>query len=448
MIVHPRPQTDWLASALVYLAISISIIGFLGIYINREFITNPPSAILASQLILLLASATITRQEMRFYISGLMPFVCLTIWSGLTVLWADEFVMSFKRWLIVFIPGILMIYAVATDQKPGQKFTFLVYLLSAIAIASVFYSLLIVTFGELMPEQLLGCDLGTKCDPGPFVFHSLDIGKLELSLLQGGRYFTELDIYVPRYSGITSNPNSLGLVASLAFIGLVATTELQWRLKKLGSLILLLMVFFSLIFSGSRGAYLMTFIGLIMIVLLRYKRPKLTSTILCLVIASPVFLYGASIDLKGVYSSFGGDFLSIGERSSIWATSLQGAGEVWKTGIGFGLIEENLLNEAGYNSAAHSVPLTILVETGIVGLILFMVTWLRPVLKILAHCRDINPTAAGIASLLIALFVHQLFDSSIMRYHWLNFVFAALLGLALSLEKNNRWSNKHQGTEY
>ena len=192
----------------------------------------------------------------------------------------------------------------------------------------------------------------------------------------------------------------------------------------------------------------MTFIGLIMIVLLRYKRPKLTSTILCLVIASPIFLYGASIDLRGVYSSFGGDFLSIGERSSIWVTSLQGAGEVWKTGIGFGLIEENLLNEAGYNSAAHSVPLTILVETGIVGLILFMVTWLRPVLKILTHCRDINPTAAGIASLLIALFVHQLFDSSIMRYHWLNFVFAALLGLALSLENNNRWSNKHRGTEY
>ncbi|MBT06621.1 MAG: hypothetical protein CMM32_06870 [Rhodospirillaceae bacterium] len=437
MVFQARPQIGFLASGFVYVSISISIIGFLGFYSHREFITTPPIIVFATQLIALIAAATLSRKYLKTHIWGLMPFLCLALWSGLSVLWADQFLMSFKRWSIVFAPGILMLYALGTDQKPGQKFIFLVYLFSGIAIASLIYNLLIVTFGEMIPVLLLGCGLDgiNGCHPGPGVFHSLAIGNFELSLLQGGRYFTALDLYLPRYSGITSNPNSVGLIASLALIGLVAKSEVGWRLKNLGPSIMFLLVLFSLILSGSRAAYLMTMVGVIMVLLLRYNWLRLSSGILCLVLLSPVYLYGTSILSHGTYSTFGGDFISLGERSSIWARSLQGVEESWKTGMGFGLIEEKLLSRPGYSSAAHSLPLTLLLETGIIGLILFIITWLRPVLKILGHSRDINSTTVGIASLLIALFVHQLFDSSIMRYHWLNFVFAALIGIALSIEK-------------
>ena len=134
----------------------------------------------------------------------------------------------------------------------------------------------------------------------------------------------------------------------------------------------------------------------------------------------------------------------MGERVSVWATSLHGAGGVWKTGVGFGLIEESLLKREGYNSAAHSIPLTILVETGILGLLLYMITWFWPVFKITTHPHYITRTTAGTISLLVALFVHQLFDSSVLRYHWLNFVFAALLGLTLNIERNNEFSTRDQ----
>jgi len=394
--------------------------------------------VLSLQLVFLVAAATICRHELRIQIWGLLPFLCLAAWSASTILWADDPFVSLKRWLIVFVPGLLMTYALAVDSKPNHKFNFLIYLFSIVSITSAVFNFVIVMFG-VREMALLGCDFSGRCNQKAFDFHFLWTGGLQFGVLEGGRLFGELEIYIPRYSGITSNPNSVGLFSSLSVIGLVAITKIRWNLKTLGPAILILAVLCVLISSGSRAAYLMTIVGIFMVVTLRCNYPRLTSGLLCLVLISPVLLYGVSVNLTGEDNIAREEILAIGERGPIWATSIYGAAEVWKTGLGFGLIEESLLTKEGHDSAAHSVPLTVLVETGILGLMLYIMTWFWPMFRSAIRSKNLTRTAVGIFSLLVALFVHQLFDSAILRYHWLNFVFTALLGLALSVQKHNKF---------
>lgn len=79
------------------------------------------------------------------------------------------------------------------------------------------------------------------------------------------------------------------------------------------------------------------------------------------------------------------------------------------------------------------MPLSLLLETGVVGLLLVLVVWFRPAFTLTRHDETLSGTSIAVIALLIALFVHQTIDSSVFRYHWAHFIFVYLIGASSRL---------------
>jgi hypothetical protein len=116
------------------------------------------------------------------------------------------------------------------------------------------------------------------------------------------------------------------------------------------------------------------------------------------------------------------------QRADVWRLAIHAAADVWFQGLGFGMTQEALFTPLGIQTSAHSVPLSMLLETGIVGLLLSLIVWFLPVFTLTRTNTQLSNTSIAIVARLVALFVHQTVDSSVFRYHWAHFVFAYLIG--------------------
>ena len=97
------------------------------------------------------------------------------------------------------------------------------------------------------------------------------------------------------------------------------------------------------------------------------------------------------------------------------------------------MIQEVVYSPLGLNTGAHSVPLSTILETGILGMVLVLIAWLAPIFNATQLGHPLSVTNIAVIALLMGLFVHQAFDSSIFRYHWAHFIFVYLLGASAGL---------------
>ncbi|MDA0784770.1 MAG: O-antigen ligase family protein [Proteobacteria bacterium] len=397
-----------------------SLVGFLGYYDAQGFVTTPPAIVLGLQLIAGGVGFLLLRGQLLTNIRGVLPLILVVAWAAITLVWADDPSTALRRWLLVFTPGILLCLLAASDPRPRQTFAWFTALVAVITIASGAFFAVIMAFWETtIPENALR-------------YFLVDINGWVLGVAEGGRQY-KLGMYIPRFSGLTSNPNSLGLFAAIGLIALAAIAHPKRDAQGVGLILVIGLVAFLLLISGSRAAFAMAATGIFFVGLLRTNRRRTARLAVLLVCVMTLSLYlmtwltGTTQDLGHV------EVFELRDRAHGWQIAIRAIGDVWLSGLGFGLTQEAIYAPLGLQTTAHSLSLSMLVETGVVGFILVLAAWFTPVFKATRQGRNVTATDIAIVALLMGLFVHQTVDSSVFRYHWAHFVFVYLLGASAGL---------------
>lgn len=196
---------------------------------------------------------------------------------------------------------------------------------------------------------------------------------------------------IDRYQGLLGNPNGLGVYALLFFLMFFVISDTFPQLfSKNEKLLVWGVLLFSIILCESRT----TIFAILIFYLFRsiYKLPPLLAFIVFLMI---VFSYQA------ISSNFEGIVSSIGLKQYFRVETLKnGSGRLvawefaWNSlqknifiGKGFGYTEylylENwqMLSRLGHQGAAHNMYLTLWLDTGLVGLVLYLVGFVSMFLK-------------------------------------------------------------------
>ncbi len=132
--------------------------------------------------------------------------------------------------------------------------------------------------------------------------------------------------------------------------------------------------------------------------------------------------------------ALGSEVLQLREHGDVMIIMHDAIAAVWPLGVGFGTVEEAIFAPLGRATSAHSAQLTILAETGIIGLALLVAAWLGYGALRLANGRAAGTLASGLAIVVAGLYAHQMFDSAAFRFHPLHFLVVYFIGeLANSL---------------
>lgn len=418
--VVPMGTRDALARTLLWLALLVSLAGFLGYYNAQGFVSPPPMAVLTAQLAALGGAVFLLNKRLFVDWRVSAPLLLLAAWSATTLLWADAPAIGLRRWLLVFVPGILLFALAARDPRPHQTFVWFIGFVTVITLASGVFSGLVMAFWDsTVAEHALR-------------YFLIDVNGWSVGIAEGGRQY-ELGWYIPRFSGLTSNPNSISLFAAIGVIGLCALARPRGDARSAALLVIIALVVCMLLLSGSRAAFAMTLTGIFFVAALRTDRRRIARLAILLICGLTVVLYllawlrGAAPDPAHV------EIFELRQRSDTWRIALQAIGDVWLSGIGFGLTQEAVYAPLGLDTTAHSVPLSMLLEAGVPGLALMLFVWFLPVYRGTGAAAPLTATEIAAVSLLAGLFVHQAVDSSVFRYHWAHFVFAYLLGVSAGL---------------
>lgn len=423
-VTDATEPANTMRSACVLALIAVSLCGFFGYYSRAGFVSPPPWSVLGLQIALGAVGLLYLPRVMFSRIYPLWPLFLFAIWAMATIAWAHDPMLTLKRSVLINVPALLLATLAMFDPAPQRTFAWVVRLLAVLAILSAIFIAVVVLAGDPVTGSSL---ILTDADSGSF------------GMMVAGRQFLSLGIEAARYSGITTNPNGLALLSGVALVAFVAAGPTaiasRWvRLAILAVIVGLLGV------TLARSAALFILVGLTMLVLLGNRWNATATIAVASVLALPFALAGltaaglmgnTALPLGEWELPDGGEAASLGQRAIIWLHMMHAALEVWPHGLGFGLTEEAVFQPLGFPTSAHTVPLTLLVETGLPGLALALLAWFRPVFGLL-RAPILFPAQTGVIALLVALFAHQIFDASVFRYHWGHFLFAWLIGAAVN----------------
>jgi O-antigen ligase len=195
--------------------------------------------------------------------------------------------------------------------------------------------------------------------------------------------------YEGRFNALSVNPNELGMTLALGLpmAWYLSLAQPQRRFARLWQLYLPLAIT-AILLTASRGAFL-TMLGALAIIPATQGRLRLrTKAALCvLAVASLVlaanFVPEATLErLQTTRADIESGYF--GNRGFIWRAGLDVAREHPLLGVGAGTFGAAVEPSLNFEWSSHSVPLSILVEDGIVGLLIFLamfgatITALRP----------------------------------------------------------------------
>lgn len=182
------------------------------------------------------------------------------------------------------------------------------------------------------------------------------------------------------------NPNVLGqyFIITIPLIFAIFVRENDF-LKKTCWLGIFAVCFLCLLYTWSRGAWVGVMLGIVVFLLLRDRR----WIVLCILglLAIP-FVLPESI-LQRILSIGDLSDSSTAYRVSVWIASARMAMDFWMSGVGFGseafktVYSNYALNGAGFALHAHNFYIQLVLDMGIGGLIVFLLT-------ILAALREIS----------------------------------------------------------
>lgn len=204
-----------------------------------------------------------------------------------------------------------------------------------------------------------------------------------------------------RYMGIFGNPNGAGIFCMLFFILVYVLNEKLKLFVKKELIVIFGIIFLTIVLSGSRTAIFSISIFL----LFRYFNnisPAVGFLMLVLIIIGYEFIFlnfQTIVDGLGLGEYFRLDTIKDGSgRFIAWNFAYENVKEAWWFGRGFGYTEylfkfyELELSMLGHQGNAHNSYLTIWLDTGFVGLVLF----LRALLLLFFKGAKMNRTSLGV----------------------------------------------------
>lgn len=416
-----------MASTALFLAVAASQIGFLGYHTSTGFQTIPIGLVIGTLMVIGLLGLLADYRTFIANLPRLLPLLLFAAWAAITCLQAEDASIALRRYAIVFLPGLLIAGLASSDAFPTRTFAKVAWVLIGISLASLAFSLLCSIIGIRIRTDNIDVIWALWDDP-----HAPGVAL-------GSRQIHALLIKFMRPSGFSSNPNGAGLLAALSVAFLILMYIPEQRRGKL--FLWLAPLAYGLLITISRGALLFIVAFIATYALMRMRAKKLSTGIIILAALLPAGLLAAmQLSILGtplprsappdvssaaaLYEAF-----HLTERLEVWRIAYDALSDYWIAGAGFGMVQESVYAPLGLVTAAHSIPLSIFLETGLIGFILMLAVWFSPVISVL---RNATPGALhiGIAAILVGLYAHQSFDSSIFRFHPLHFMFCYLIGLA------------------
>ncbi len=226
------------------------------------------------------------------------------------------------------------------------------------------------------------------------------------------------------WQGVFTQKNACGRIMVLA----TAVLLFGERLTALRALSLALFLFV-LVMSGSRGAWAIEIAMLLLWLALKLARRVSARARTALAVAAPFAFAACAVAALGLYPHFAGIFgrdLTLSGRTAIWAQVAHFIARHPLIGYGYdafwrGLTGPSLQIDAAVHFVvehAHNGFLEILLELGVLGLALFLLSWMRAVLRLWPLWRRgrIAEIAFPLAFLVLIL-LYDLDENTLLIYN-------------------------------
>ena len=336
-----------------------------------------------------------------------------------TVLFEFGFFFSFKKHKKVFLP-IIIYFSILTVVSFVNKNAF----------SSSFFDVL------LFLNILLFVSGTNHFSRDPRVIYKCFLAFILSAVLLTVFYFLNIEIdnsLDGRIAILGDNQNNIGLnLACAIFIltSLVFENKSGWGINRLMLLSLLPSLFFVMVITGSRLAFLSSFLGLICFLLLwksKFVTRKILIVIVGLLVVGSVFAYLATNEIITSRLSKSLSFGDLGDRDFLWGLILPLISDAPLFGIGItGYANQMEIMFNGMNSP-HNGIIEALCYTGLAGttfLLLFIFRLLKHALMTINQNNEILPVILFIPIIGILL-TGQIFQSKTI---WLLFAYVAAAG--------------------
>jgi len=349
-------------------------------------------------------------------------WVILFVLSLATTFWSPNPELVVQRSLMIYLTSLFLIIIAFSDNDPLQTYTTILKFLCWFGFGLASIALLIQVFGEM--AWIEGSRVGI-----------LTIGPIKLEQVVVGKP----PFY--RISSLTGNPNSLAVILSFS---LVATLVLYFtgKLNYFRFMIFSGIQLVALIFTFSRAGIGVTIINYVLFYSLVAKH-HLTKfmrmvTIIFLIIGISLLAvqFAPSWIVDGIEQRTG---VGLNVRDEMWVPLINSIIERPLTGVGFGVSSEAVLLKQNIEKSAHNAHLAILSEIGIIGYLLLLGIWCFAIIigfrfgiqKTTNQNMKVAFLSAGV--LLIGLFIHQIFETSVLRFGARNWLWVYLICTIVNL---------------
>ena len=183
--------------------------------------------------------------------------------------------------------------------------------------------------------------------------------------------------YEGRFNALSVNPNELGMTLALGLpmAWYLSLSHPHRRIARLWQLYLPLAIT-AILLTASRGAFLTMLVALAIIPGTQGRLRPRTKAALCALAAGSLVLAATFVPeatlerLQTTRADIESGYF--GNRGFIWRAGLEVAREHPLLGVGAGAFGAAVVPSLNFEWSSHSVPLSILVEDGIVGLLIFV----------------------------------------------------------------------------
>lgn len=360
------------------------------------------------------------------YFVIILLFYMLFTYSLFTAVWSDSPFEVAWRSIIVFLPILIIAYIMYfVDNVVFSVLCFYIFNLSCGLLLSII-GLVIYYFGQ------------TYWADGVLI-NELRLGSFSISQIM------YISSGLLRISSITGNPNTLGYILVISSVSTIGLFFMN-KIRVIFLLLLLSPQLLALFFTYSRTSWAMFLIIIfILSLLLRGKNSHISNVVLhtmkiiCAFIMLLAMLYIIYSDKSNQRFS-----LDLNGRLEGWKPLLDLFNEKLMFGNGFNTSADYLYQNEIDISNAHNIYIAILSEIGLVGMLIFIMILMASIWLISKVCwpfskeyfgRDEYVPIVVNLSLLIGILFHQLFESSILRFSYLNLIWVYVLFSSLKLKE-------------
>lgn len=339
-------------------------------------------------------------RRLSFYL--FLVFVFTVPWQSAIAIGGSKTLSSFVG-VAALLAGIVALFLEGKVAKP-PAFVLAFGVLVLWQIASCFWSVepdstlsRAVTMVQLLAMAWLATELCTTERERLKLIEAFVLGCVVVCLVLAQAYLSGQPISGYRYApaGFNANESADVIAAAIPLALLVATSYKRGFLVWLNIAYIPLAVF-AMVLTASRSGFIATCVGLVSVFFaLRHTRTLhriAWSAVMVAAFASLFFAVPVSNNLETNLEriTFSADEAEVGTlagRTTIWEAGLESFAEHPFAGTGLYTFRADTEARLGGEHAPHNVWLETAVETGIVGLLLLVATWLLALVPVFRH-RD------------------------------------------------------------